>query len=85
VHFGEPVVVRREHATAFTHDYWTGLFEQKLEAAQDALSLEAQRRDPSGFKTLLVGGAGQGGVYDLWRALKARVRGETFIKEHGAK
>jgi 1-acyl-sn-glycerol-3-phosphate acyltransferase len=85
VRFGEPVEVRREHATAFTHDYWTDLFEQKLEANQDALSVEAQRRDPSEFKTLLLGGAGQGGVYDLWRALKAKLRGETFIKEHGAK
>lgn len=85
VRFGEPVEVRRDRATAFTHDYWTELFEQKLEATQDALSLEAQRRNASEFKTLLLGGAGQGGVYDLWRALKARLRGESFIKEHGRK
>ena len=85
VRFGEPVAVRREHATAFTHDYWTDLFEQKLEANQDALSAEAQRRNPSEFKTLLLGGAGQGGVYDLWRGLKAKLRGETFTKEHGRK
>ena len=85
VRFGEPVEVRREHATAFTHDYWTGLFEQKLEANQDALSIEAQRRGPSEFQTLLLGGAGQGGIYDLWRALKARLRGESFTREHGAK
>ena len=85
VRFGEPVEVHREHAAAFTHDYWTRLFEQKLEANQDALSLEAQRRNASGFKTLLLGGAGQGGVYDLWRALKARLRGESFTKEHGTK
>jgi len=85
VRFGEPVEVRREHALAFTHDYWTDLFEQKLEAAQDALSLQAQRREASAFKTLLLGGAGQGGVYDLWRALKASLRGESFKKEHGAK
>ena len=85
IRFGEPVVIRREHATAFTHDYWTDLFEQKLEANQDALSVEAQRRNPSEFKTLLLGGAGQGGIYDLWRAFKARLRGEAFTKEHGAK
>ena len=85
VRFGEPVEVRREHATAFTHDYWTDLFEQKLESNQDALSLEAQRRNSSEFKTLLLGGAGQGGIYDLWRALKARLRGESFTKDHGTK
>jgi hypothetical protein len=83
--FGEPVAVRREDASAFTHDYWTHLFEQKLEATQDALSLEAQRRDSSEFKTLLLGGAGQGGLYDWWRSLKAACRGEKFRKEHGAK
>jgi len=85
VRFGEPVEVRREHATAPTHDYWSDLFEQKLEANQDALSIEAQRRNPSEFKTLLLGGAGQGGVYDLWRGLKARLRGESFTREHGFK
>jgi len=85
VRFGEPVEVRQEHALGFTHDYWTELFQQKLAATQDALSLEAQRREASEFKTLLHGGAGQGGVYDLWRALKARLRGESFNKEHGAK
>ena len=85
VRFGEPVEVRREHASAFTPDYWTDLFEQKLEAAQEALSAEAQRRDPAAFDPLLRGGAGQGGIYDLWRALKSKCRGEHFSKEHGLK
>jgi len=85
VRFGEPVEVRREHASAFTPDYWTSLFEQKLEAAQDALSVEAQRRDPAAFDPLLRGGAGQGGIYDLWRALKSKWRGQHFTKEHGLK
>jgi 1-acyl-sn-glycerol-3-phosphate acyltransferase len=85
VRFGEAVEIRREQASAFTHDYWTDLFEQKLEATQDALSVEAQRRNASEFKTLLLGGAGQGGVYDFWRAFKARLRGQHFNKEHGFK
>lgn len=85
VRFGEPVEVRREHASVFTHDYWTGLFEQTLEAAQEGLSLEAQRRNPAEFQTLLQGGAGQGGIYDLWRAAKAKIQGEPFNKEHGNK
>jgi 1-acyl-sn-glycerol-3-phosphate acyltransferase len=85
VRFGEAVEVQRCGATPLTHDEWTGLFALKLAAAQDALSLEAQRRNVSDFKTLLCGGSGQGGVYDLWRALKATIRGETFSKEHGNK
>jgi 1-acyl-sn-glycerol-3-phosphate acyltransferase len=85
VRFGNRVEVRREHAAAFTPAYWTDLFEQKLEANQDALSVEAQRRDPSDFRFVLRGGAGQGGIYDLWRGLKAKLRGESFTKEHGSK
>lgn len=85
VRFGEPVEVRREHAANFSATDWTGLFEQKLEATQDALSVEAQRRDPDAFEHLLRGGAGQGGIYDFWRGLKAKFRGESFRKEHGDK
>jgi 1-acyl-sn-glycerol-3-phosphate acyltransferase len=85
VRFGEPVEIRREQAAAFTAEYWTDLFEQKLEATQDALSVEAQGRNPSEFQTLLLGGAGQGGIYDLWRAFKAGLRGQHFTREHGTK
>jgi hypothetical protein len=49
------------------------------------LSIESQRRDPAAFQTLLSGSAGQGGIYDWWRALKAKVRGEAFNREHGTK
>ncbi len=82
VRFGEPVEVGREHAS-FTAGYWTKLFEQKLEATQDALSLESRRRDPAVFEHLLRGGSGQGGIYDWWRGLRARLRGQPFNKEHG--
>ena len=85
VRFGEAVEVSREHASAFSPDYWTRLFEQKLEAAQDALAAEAKLRNQDNFQNVLTGGAGQGGVYDWWRALRAKLRGETFRKEHGRK
>jgi len=85
VHFGEPVEVSAQHAVAFDAKYWTTLFEQKLEATQNALAAEAKRRDPDEFQTVLRGDAGQGGVYDWWRAVKAKLRGETFRKEHGTK
>ncbi len=85
VRFGEPTEVTAQHATAFDAKYWTALFEQNLAATQDALAAQAQRRDSDEFQTVLRGGAGQGGVYDWWRATKAKLRGETFRKEHGTK
>ena len=85
VRFGEPVEISAEHATAFDATYWTTLFEQKMADTQDALAAAAQRRDADEFQTVLRGGAGQGGIYDWWRAVKAKMRGETFQKEHGTK
>jgi 1-acyl-sn-glycerol-3-phosphate acyltransferase len=85
VHFGEPVEVSRQPGKAFTPECWTLLFEKKLESAQDALAAAAQRRDPQDFETVLRGGAGQGGIYDWWRALRARLQGEHFRREHGTK
>ena len=85
VRFGEAIVIRPENAGAFDAKYWTALFEQKLQATQDALASEAKRRDPTDFQIVLRGGAGQGGIYDLWRGLKAKLRGEKFSREHGSK
>lgn len=85
VRFGEATVVRGGLGSRRTPREWTALFEGNLEAAQDALAEESRRRDPAAFRVLLGGGAGQGGVYDWWRGLRARLRGETFRKEHGSK
>ena len=85
VRFGESVEVRQEHAAAFDPAYWTKLFEEKLAAAQDALAAESQGRNPGDFQRILLGGAGQGGIYDWWRGFRAKLRGETFNREHGRK
>jgi 1-acyl-sn-glycerol-3-phosphate acyltransferase len=85
IRFGEPVRVTSWHQTAFSPAYWTALLQDKLAETQDALALETQRRSPDDFQRVIHGGAGQGGVYDLWRWLKAKYRGETFQKEHGAR
>ena len=85
VRFGEPVPVGHDHRAAFPPAYWTDLFEQKLAAAQDALSLESKLRDPAVFQEVLRGGTGQGGIYDCWRAFRAKLRGEKFNPEHGDK
>jgi 1-acyl-sn-glycerol-3-phosphate acyltransferase len=53
---------------------WTPILEEGLESALDALAAEALARDIPRFETLLAGGAGRGGIHDVWRRLKARVR-----------
>ncbi len=85
VRFGEPVEITAREPKPFAAKHWTTLFEQKLQTTQDALAAEAQRRDSDDFRVVLRGGAGQGGVYDLWRGLKAKWRGEQFRREHGTK
>ncbi|HVT37419.1 MAG TPA: lysophospholipid acyltransferase family protein [Gemmatimonadaceae bacterium] len=81
--FGEPVEIHNNVGSRVTPSGRTREFEYNLEAAQDALSAEARRRDPAAFRSLLIGGAGQGGVYDWFRAGKAKLRGEAFTREHG--
>ena len=85
VRFGEPVVIQTQHRSAFASNDWTKLFEEKLADTQGALAAEAQRRDPADFQVVLRGGAGQAGIYDLWRLFKSKWRGEIFRKEHGDK
>jgi 1-acyl-sn-glycerol-3-phosphate acyltransferase len=85
VRFGEPMEARRGQASMLTPESWTKQLEHKLEEAQDALAIESRHRDAAAFQVLLRGGAGQGGIYDWWRALKAKWRGDKFIREHGSK
>jgi len=81
VRFGPPIVTDQIGDA----DRATRLFEQKLETVQDALATEVKRRDPNDFRMILRGGAGQGGVYDWYRAATAKLRGERFVREHGVK
>ena len=85
VRCGRPLEIQPGDGGRRSPAEWTDLLEQRMELAQDTLALEAQRRDPADFDSLLRGGAGQGGIYDLWRALKAGCRGQTFAREHGRK
>jgi 1-acyl-sn-glycerol-3-phosphate acyltransferase len=80
--FGTAVRVERGSDRSSTE--WTTLLESQLEAAQDGLAREARARDPAAFDVILKGRAGVGGVYDLWRALRARLRGQVFHPEHGS-
>jgi 1-acyl-sn-glycerol-3-phosphate acyltransferase len=83
VRFGDAVVVKNKAAAEKSGAEWTKLFEAKMQENQDALAAEVQRRDPEDFQIVLRGGAGQGGVYDWWRSVIARLRGKSFQREHG--
>ena len=78
--FGRAVTIEE---TSLRAGDWTELLGAWLESAQDELAAESLARDPSRFETLLGGRAGVGGTYDLWRRLKAKLRGERFQSAHG--
>ena len=61
----------------------TAAIESGLESALDRLSHLAQTRQHSAFDVVLSGSAGVGGIYDLWRRLRARLRGHRFAPHHG--
>jgi 1-acyl-sn-glycerol-3-phosphate acyltransferase len=64
---------------------WTALLARQLEATQDRLAEAARRHDREAFETLLRGRVGVGGVYDLWRRLRAGQCGAVFQQAHGRK
>ncbi|WP_168222177.1 lysophospholipid acyltransferase family protein [Aquisphaera giovannonii] len=78
--FGQPIEVSER--PALSSGAWTARIEAALEENQDALATLARRRDPSAFETIVAGTAGVGGVYDMWRRVRARLRGEHFRPEH---
>lgn len=62
---------------------WGGFLENALAQSQDRLSAEVMRRDESAFIPLQQADSGVGGVYDLWRRMKALLRGQKFTLKHG--
>ncbi|MFO0899291.1 MAG: lysophospholipid acyltransferase family protein [Pirellulales bacterium] len=76
-------VLEREQLAAFDSAERGRRLAAELEATQDRLAEESLGRRAADFETLVQGAAGVGGVYDAWRWLMARVRGERFRAEHG--
>jgi 1-acyl-sn-glycerol-3-phosphate acyltransferase len=81
VALGAPVFV--ESGKSQKADYWTETFRDALATTQQQLAVRVMRRDPAAFEPLLEGRAGVGGVYDVWRAWKARAAGKKFQAGHG--
>ena len=79
---GEPEVFR--NGNSLTAAEWTTHCAGRLQATQDRLAKHVLSRDANAFRPLLKGGAGVGGVYDVWRAVKSLGRGKRFRAEHGS-
>jgi len=78
--FGAPEIISGNGSSP---KEWTHHFEQRLQANQAALAIEAQRRQPADFRTLVHSRSGVGFAYDAWRALRAKLTGQPFHREHG--
>jgi 1-acyl-sn-glycerol-3-phosphate acyltransferase len=82
VRFGAPLTAAAWQGR--TQAEITATLERALQDTLDALALDAIARDEARFTTLIEGRSGIGGVYDLWRRLKAWSRGERFDAAHGS-
>jgi len=78
VAFGKPLTA----PPAADPDEMTAVLESALASVQDTLAAACMRRQEAEFSVLLSGKAGIGGFYDLWRRLRARVRGKAFDSRH---
>jgi 1-acyl-sn-glycerol-3-phosphate acyltransferase len=83
--FGEPIEVASNGGRALGVREWTLQFELALERNLEALSAASRQREAHLFQSLLGGRSGVGGVYDVWRRLRAWSRGAHFDPAHGAR
>jgi 1-acyl-sn-glycerol-3-phosphate acyltransferase len=78
IRFGPPVPHDPERSAA----EWGGALEHALTATMDVLAAESAQRSPALFLPLVRGGAGVGGVYDLFRRARAWSAGRAFDPSH---
>lgn len=79
VRFGAPVLPPPGNAAAD----WTERLEAALTVTMDALAEQSATRNPGLFQPLLNGAVGVGGIYDVWRRLRAVAGGQRFDPSHG--
>ncbi|WP_035484924.1 lysophospholipid acyltransferase family protein [Geminicoccus roseus] len=80
VAFGQPVAAR--DLLDLPRPSRLTALEEALAATMDRLAGDAISRDASRFVPLIEGRQGIGGIYDLWRRLRARLHGERFQPGH---
>jgi len=78
---GEPLEIADGRSASA--DHWHAVMTQAMTRAQDELAALSITRGPAAFETVLEGGRGIAGTYDVWKRLEARWRGQPYIAEHG--
>ena len=81
--FGPPIPAAE--LAALDRDARAERLRAALTETMDRLAAEAMTRDPDRFTVLVQGREGMGGVYDLWRRLRAALRGRRFDARHAAR
>jgi len=76
--FGPPVLPPPTDAVAD----WNQRLEAALTGTMSALAAQSMARDANLFQPLMRGGAGVGGIYDVWRRLCAVLAGRRFDPSH---
>lgn len=80
VAFGRPIAGAA--LTALPRAERLARLEEALTRTLDRLAVDVRARDPGRFETLLAGRQGIGGIYDLWRRLRAAAGGRPFDPTH---
>jgi 1-acyl-sn-glycerol-3-phosphate acyltransferase len=80
--FGQPI---QTTGAKLTTDQWNHRLSESMQQNQDTLASEAIARKPESFQPLLGGSAGVGAIYDSWRWMVAKIKGDTFQRRHGDK
>jgi 1-acyl-sn-glycerol-3-phosphate acyltransferase len=78
--FGEPIEIAAQPERSV--EGWHALLSDQLERTMDSLAALAMRQNAADWHTLLAGRSGTTPAYDLWRAVRARLRGERFSPSH---
>ena len=79
---GEPL--RIESGVAENNSHWHGVLTGAMTRAQDELAVLGIARSAAPFTTVLQGGSGIAGIYNLWKRAQARWRGQPYSAEHGS-
>jgi 1-acyl-sn-glycerol-3-phosphate acyltransferase len=82
VNIGNPIRISNRHNTEFAE--FGSTLTEALSATQQELAVLAIGRDAGRFEPILDGGAGIGGVYELWQRVRSGLRGERYRPEHGS-
>ena len=78
IRFGTPVQSPADGSVAA----WNERLSASLSQTMDALAVQSMVRNTGLFQPLVRGGAGVGGIYDLWRRARATVAGRRFDPSH---